>query len=148
MRRDIPGLMRATVVVLAAVAMTLPVVPPRAAGGEAPAASLRPAAKPDPLAERREDWLDWQRDRGGNYRQFLRQRQAAEREARERRRQERRHERLERSSSGRGGERLGERPGGRLGDQGREQSERIEQRTPGQRLRPDTLRRHRPESGR
>ncbi len=59
MRRDIPGLMRASVVVLAAAVMTMPLVPLRAAGGEAPAASLRPAAKPDPLAERREDWLDW-----------------------------------------------------------------------------------------
>ena len=121
---------------------------------DAPDRAVRPDARPDPAAEwrdrqraetaaedayereLREDWLDWQRDRGGTYREFLRERQEAKRRLREKAREER----LERLSPERDVERLGE----RLEAQRQESFDRLEERTPQQRLRPDTLRRNRP----
>ena len=86
--------------------------------------------------ELREDWLDWQRDRVGSYREFLRERQEAERRLRE----DEREKRLERLSPERDGDGLGE----RLEAQRQESFERLEERTSEQRLRPETLRRNRP----
>jgi hypothetical protein len=140
------ALLRATII-------TALVVPATACGG-APDRAARPDPRPDPAAEwredqragagaqdayereLREDWLDWQRDRGGTYREFLRERQEAERRLRE----ETREERLERLSPEPDGEGLAD----RLEAQRQESFERLEERTPEQRLRPDTLRRNRP----
>lgn len=140
---------RAPVVIALAV-----LVAPMTACGGAPESAVRPDPRPDPAADwrqdqsdaavarraserdLREDWLDWQRDRGGTYREFLRERQEAEREGRERAR----GERLERLRPEHGGDGIGE----RLEAQRRQSFERLEERTSGQRLRPETLRRNRP----
>ena len=147
-----PCLWRVAWLVSASAALLLLAAPVASAG--APDLGTRPPPRPDPLAEAleeqrsaaqarraerrelREDWLDWQRDRGSNYREFLRERQEAERKARERERAEG----LERFRPEPGGESLSE----RLEAQRQESFERLEQRTPAQRLRPKTLGRNRP----
>ena len=135
-------------------AILLVTLSPPAAGGDAPGLGIRPPPRPEPLSEAREaqrseaearrtherdlreDRRDWQHDRGGAYRQFLRERQEAERKLPEKRREDR----LERQQPRPDGESLGQ----RLEAQRQESFERLEDRTPEQRLRPETLRRNRP----
>lgn len=127
-------------------ALALPVT---AQGGDGPGVSVQPIPRPDPLAEwraeqrdaaearrafereEREDWLDWQRDRGGTYNRWRSERREAERELDERRRKdqlERRQPAPRRETPS-----LGQ----RLEEQWQRQLEISRERTPAERLRPD-----------
>lgn len=138
------GLRGAALAVLTALALPFP-----AQGGDGPGVSVQPIPRPDPLAEwraqqrdaaearrafereNREDWLDWQRDRGGTYNRWQSERREAERALRE----ERRKDWLERQQPAprRETPSLGE----RLDEQWRRQREIAEEHTPAERLRPD-----------